>query len=399
MNSQLQMGTSRADITPAVPVTTNGMGPGNVAKSVESRLEIRAFTFSKGRKAFTLLTCDLLCVDPEITGLVRDSLRPEAVKRWKEWELFISASHTHWGPVVHSDSVLVPQNEEYRRLFAEKARAAAMETFGSLEPVTLELGRTECLMNINRRAVVNGVAFMQPVYPEYTFAAVDRPADREVIVVAGRKKDGGYKGILVNWNCHPICFPIKYDAVSSCFVGRTMQVLREKYNCVCGYTNGALGNAAPLLGLKGAESRDLVANDLASRVSGLLDGGSMVKNTGSVFEACTWQIRVKTYPPGMTYCFPEFRGKKRATLTLGMFRVGQWASGLVPGESFAELAMAFKKRAGVPFPQICSLTNGSYGYMVPEGEFRYGGYEPSVALCAPGEPERLFESLAEHIRK
>ena len=70
MNSQLLLGTSCVDITPAIPVTTNGMGPGNVAKSVESPLEIRAFTFSMGRKAFTLLSCDLLCVDPDTAAFM-----------------------------------------------------------------------------------------------------------------------------------------------------------------------------------------------------------------------------------------------------------------------------------------------------------------------------------------
>ena len=52
MNDQLFMGRSCVNITPAVPVTTDGMGPGNVAKSVESDLEIRGFTFCQGRKGF-----------------------------------------------------------------------------------------------------------------------------------------------------------------------------------------------------------------------------------------------------------------------------------------------------------------------------------------------------------
>ena len=399
MNNLLYMGTGCVDITPEVPVTTNGMGPGNVAKSIESNLEIRGFTFAMGEKAFTLLTCDLLYLNEATVDVIRDRIRPEALKHWKEWDFFIASSHTHWAPVVHTNSVHVPANAEYRQFVIDKSAEAAAETFRTMEPVTLETGRTECLMNINRRAVVNSVAFMQPVYPEYTFASVNRPVDREVIVTAGRRADGSYKGILVNWNCHPICFPIKYDAISSCFVGKTMQILMEKYNCVCGYTNAALGNSCPLLGLKGKESRDLVANDLSAKVSELLDSGRMIKNDCEVFETDFWDVEVKTYPPGMTYCFREFWGKETARIPLGMFRIGHWAVGTIPGESFAELAMDFKKRAGVAFPQISSLTNGSYGYMVAKDEFQYGGYEPSVALCAPGEPEKLFDSLLEHINK
>ena len=48
MNNLLYMGTGCVDITPEVPVTTNGMGPGNVAKSFESNLEIRGVTFAMG---------------------------------------------------------------------------------------------------------------------------------------------------------------------------------------------------------------------------------------------------------------------------------------------------------------------------------------------------------------
>lgn len=397
MKNQLFMGTAFADITPQVPVTTNGMGPGNVAKSVESNLEIRGFTFAKGEKAFTLLTCDILDVNREIVEEIRSAILPQALKIWKEWDFFIAASHTHWGPVLHSHSVRVPVNREFGRFFVQQACRTAEESFGDMEPVTLELGRTQCRMNINRRAVVNGVSFMQPVYPEYTFAAVDRPVDHEVIVAAGKRTDGSCKGILVNWNCHPICFPIKYDAVSSCFVGKTMKILKEKYNCICGYTNAALGNAAPLLGLKGEESRDLVADDLAAKVSELLDSGKMVQNRCDVFKTDFWEVEAATYPPGMTYCFKEFWGKEKALLPLGIFRIGDWAVGAVPGEALAELAMEFKKRAPVAFPQISSLTNGSFGYMIPRDEFQYGGYEPSVALCAPGEPEKIFASLAEHI--
>lgn len=397
MNELLLMGTACLDITPAVPVTTNGMGPGNVAKSVESNLEIRGFTFAKGAKAFTLLTCDILDVDRETVEEIRSLILPQAQKRWQEWDLFIAASHTHWGPVLHSHSVRVPENKEFRTWFIQQACKAAEDSFENMEPVTLELGRTECLMNINRRAVVNGVSFMQVEYPEYTFAAVDRPVDREVIVAAGRRADGSYKGILVNWNCHPICFPIHYDAVSSCFAGRTMQILMEKYNCVCGYTNAALGNAAPLLGLRGKESRDLVANDLSSKVSQLLDSGRMITNECDVFKTEFWDVEVETYPQGMTYCFQKYWNTPRVSIPVGLFRIGQWAVGALPGETFAELAMEFKKNASVAFPQVSSLTNGSFGYLIPREEFQYGGYEPSVTIFSPGEPERIFESLIKHI--
>ena len=397
MNDQLLMGCACVNITPAVPVTTDGMGPGNVAKSVESDLEIRGFTFAKGEKAFTLLTCDLLHIDRKDFEIIEQKIRPEALKHWKEWSLFVAASHTHWAPVLHSLNVALSGNSEYCNFIYGKAFEAAVSTFGNMEFVSLELGKTTCSMNINRRAIVNGVSFMQPVYPEFTFASVNRIVDHEVIVAAGKRADGSYKGILVNWNCHPICFPIKYDAISSCFVGRSMNTLMKKYGCVCGYTNGALGDAAPLLGLKGAESRNMVADDLALQVSKLLESGQMYKNSSDIFETAFWEEEAKTYPEGMGFCFKEFHGKDKVSIPLGMFRIGEWASGMIPGEAFAALSLDFKKRAGVRFPQITSLTNGIYGYMIPEDEFQYGGYEPTVALCAPGDPEKIFDSLVKHI--
>ncbi|MBO5792095.1 MAG: hypothetical protein J6S54_06430 [Lentisphaeria bacterium] len=399
MDSQLFVGTSCVDITPStLPVITDGMG-GCVAKSVESNLEIRAFTFAKGKKAFTLLTCDLLHFYEETIAAARELIRPEAMKQWEEWDFFLAASHTHWGPVLHSCNAKVPANKEYGEFFISKAFEAAKGTFDTMECVSMELGRTQCRMNINRRAIVNGVSFMQPVYPEYTFASVDRPVDHEVVVASFKRADGSYKGILVNWNCHPICFPIAYDAISSCFAGRTMKLLMEKYKCVCGYTNGALGDAAPLLGLKGAESRDMVANDLFAKTAALLDNGTMEKNDCSVFETDFWEMEIKTYPEGMVYCFKEFWGKESAALSLSLFRIGEWAAAIVPGETFAHFSKDFKARSGVKFPQVCSLTNGCFGYMVPRDEFQYGGYEPSVTMCAPGEPERIFDSYVERMKK
>ena len=124
----------------------------------------------------------------------------------------------------------------------------------------------------------------------------------------------------------------------------------------------------------------------------------MYKNSCDTFETAFWEMEAKTYPEGMGFCFQEFLGKEKFSIPLGIFRIGEWASGIIPGEAFAALALDFKKRAGVKFPQITSLTNGIYGYMIPEDEFQYGGYEPTVALCAPGEPEKIFNSLVEHLR-
>ena len=100
MNDQLFMGSCCVNITPAVPVTTDGMGPGKVAKSVESDLEIRGFTFAKGEKAFTLLTCDLLHIDRQDFKSIEQKIRPEALKHWKEWDCFPRCAYENRGKSV-----------------------------------------------------------------------------------------------------------------------------------------------------------------------------------------------------------------------------------------------------------------------------------------------------------
>ena len=82
MSVSLHLGTAVVNTTPqTLPVVTNGMGPGNVAKSVESDLEIRGFTFASGDQAFTLLTCDILYVDAEAAADIESRIRPEASER------------------------------------------------------------------------------------------------------------------------------------------------------------------------------------------------------------------------------------------------------------------------------------------------------------------------------
>jgi len=64
----------------------------------------------------------------------------------------------------------------------------------------------------------------------------------------------------------------------------------------------------------------------------------------------------------------------------------------LPGEMFAELGLAIKKRSPFRYTMIAELANGAIGYIPDRRSYAEGNYEPASARCAAGSGEKLVES-------
>ena len=111
--SQLFSGTSRIDITPAVPISMGGYGQraGQKSRAVNDRLFAKALYLANESARFLMITTDLICIP---NGLAREAAQ-EIVRtlRIGDEQICITASHTHSGPEIMEFLTRTAEVEEY----------------------------------------------------------------------------------------------------------------------------------------------------------------------------------------------------------------------------------------------------------------------------------------------
>lgn len=388
MDNFLLAGTSKINITPQVPSDLAGMGRENIAKDIESNLYMRAFSFKKEDKTITIVCCDVLGIDDEIKEEISKSIGPSN-------ELFICCSHTHWAPALRSNWNY-QVNALYRKFFIESAVKVVNQSIEDIEETKLFCGKTHCSLNQNRRAIVDGTAFMIPVYPELAHLS-NGPVDREVSVLIVKNKHEKIKGLLFNYGCHPISFPVNYDKISADYPGQACSLLEEKYSCISGFINGASGDIAPIGSLRGKFTRNALGETLFKRIAELVDDKKYEANNTDIFKSETFTIPVKYREEVLrrTNWHPaKFENTDYMQFAAGYYLIGQWAGYAFSGELFAKPTLEIKQRSKSKFAHACSYTNGyGGGYLPPSDSYCQGGYEVSVALGAEGSTEIILNEL------
>ena len=69
-----------------------------------------------------------------------------------------------------------------------------------------------------------------------------------------------------------------------------------------------------------------------------------------------------------------------------------------PLELFCEISNEIRDSSPFPYTFYFGLTNGWLGYMLPESEFKYGGYEPDVSPYTPAAARDLTEAVVGYLK-
>jgi hypothetical protein len=64
---------------------------------------------------------------------------------------------------------------------------------------------------------------------------------------------------------------------------------------------------------------------------------------------------------------------------------------------FCEISNEIRDRSPFPYTFYFGLTNGWLGYLLPEAEYKYGGYEPGVSPYTPQAARDLMEAVMTHL--
>lgn len=193
--SNIYVGASTADISPALPVALMGQFHLRVAETADTPLHaaVLAIESKVGNVPLdtaVFVSCDLVYISNQL----RDELREEVKKRipgFNVSKIILSATHTHTAPVLEDDpdesSFLYPipagvtKVKDYRALFTQRVADAIVEAWGSRDRGSVTWGLKRAAVSYNRRAVYkDGTAVMYGRTDRDDFQSLEGYEDHDI---------------------------------------------------------------------------------------------------------------------------------------------------------------------------------------------------------------------------
>lgn len=405
---RIRLGIGKRDITPVEPVPLAGFASrqGNY-EGVERRLYVRAWLLTqeeagKARRSVLIVQGDLVGWDAEWSDRVKGRL----AARWNipTDHMLFHASHTHGGPQTLRDlnPIIGVAHPDYLLALEAAVEKAVADAHHSLEQVEIWRGLGVCEgISVNRRLQVNGATEMMP--------NPDGVNDTEVTVIRFATLQGGTKGVLFHFACHPTTS--SRNNVTSEFVGAAMERLDEQYGeGVSCFLQGCCGDIRPDVQQDGrfvaGDEAIIDANgrQLADAVMTVMQG-AMEPVGPAPLAAWTSEAALPLQPgPSPEQLQPdegdsaairqwkqcllhrqELRHPYR-TLRLQLIRLGANLSLLaLNGEIVVEYGLRIKALAESRILPL-GYSNGIIGYVPTAAQIREGGYESAdshIAFALP----------------
>jgi neutral ceramidase len=153
-SAALRCGIAKADITPTKPVRMAGYASRKeLSQGVHDPLSARAVAFECGGKRAVLVSLDNLGFYNDTAAAIRAAVLERC--KLEPSELMLCAIHTHSAPsLTLSADKDHPNNVEYTRTLAVTTADLVERALGSMEPVSLGVGKGYSPVGMNRREKV-----------------------------------------------------------------------------------------------------------------------------------------------------------------------------------------------------------------------------------------------------
>lgn len=378
-------------------VIGGGIGPGMVSGQ-EGKLQATAVVIH-GNTKLCLIAVDVLMIN-------RDYLDPALQRIEAETgipfdNILVNCSHTHHAPstvTVHG----YPRDEEFCRRTVEAIVAAAREANAIAEksgPTTPVFRQgQEATVGQNSRLLLND-NFIFWIGPRDNAVRPTGPFDVDLPVLAFRKDDGKYAGLLFNHSTH--CIGTRTGKRSPGFYGLAAQELSDELGAPCAFHSGAAGSTHNLV---------LTCDEMVLRIKGAvhdaLAAAQPMSETklASVKREFPYQMRkfddavedqkcvdyCKKYAPShadsIIQVFRDSRAKLQPTqgetrkTWLQAMRIGDVYIATVPAEYFTVLGLEIKRRSPHRYTYVFGLSNDYVGYLPNQEAFDLGGYQTWTGL-------------------
>jgi len=404
----IRAGVSVVDITPPAGLAMSGFAARvEPASGAHDPLTVRALVVGDSAIAIA----DVIGIDAALSARVRlaSGLPPEKVT--------LAATHTHGGPVSMAGRLAGAAAPAFLDRLEAGFLTALRRARETMEPVTLHGGTgTEPGIARNRR---------RP----------DGPVDRGVPVLRLDRADGSVMAVLVSYACHPVVLSsdnLLWTADYPHYVRTALEAALP--GAVALFATGCAGDVNtghsaaasldparhPLRSYAEAEriGRAVAASALAAPLRPLGESVS----AGEAFaelsfapdddlpaQRAAWQAERETAPPiraRMLDIWIDWAARLAADNPPPLMErvtAANWGGArllAMPGEIFARTAQELREAmgAGSSAPLfVLGYADDNPGYIPPEGEFAFGGYEVNEAHRFYGLPAGLAPRSAERL--
>ncbi len=264
---ELKVGGATVSITPELPVALSGQMHTRIAREIDSEVTATAIALEsvedgKAIDQAIMVSCDLVTIREGILELVRERLEGR-LPGFDLSKLFLSATHTHTGPVLEPGRYQIPeegvtQPAAYREFLADRVAGIAVEAWENRKPGAAGWGLGHAVVATNRRVVyADGSAQMYGSTGRLDFREVEGYEDHGVEVLFFWDAGERLIATAINVAC-PAQEVESLSRVSADFWHPVREQLKAKHGedlLVLAWT-GAAGDQSPhLMMRKAAEER------------------------------------------------------------------------------------------------------------------------------------------------
>ncbi len=399
--SSFRAAVVKVDITPDEPKQLLGY-QARKSTGIRDRIYHRILAMDDGRRQFFLISSDLCIISPaeydRVAGWLKKELGIDPVNVW--W----TTTHTHSAPEVgHPDitNVFMPERYEhpvdtvYTDFVGRQLLEGIREARRNLVPARLGIGWGHSNANINRRArLMNGKSTlgMDP----------DGPVDRKIGLIKLEKTDGTLLGTVANYAMHGTVMGNKNLHISGDGPGVVAEYVEKQSGAPMLFINGAAGNIAPIYSTGTGDVLEQFNLMLGDKI---LDASKKIATSTDV-NLHAGEVILET-PRRPDLSWPQRLAKFNRTTKAGehfvrmpirFFRINDelavWGA---PVELFCEISNEIRERSPFPNTFYFGYCNGWFGYLLPENEWEWGGYEPTVSSVTPKAAEDLIKLVMNYL--
>ena len=378
-----------------------------------------------GEERVAFVSVDALTLPGELVAAA--ARRIAEVSPLPAQNLLAAATHTHRG-LCTIDFLGCTPNTEFLRRIEEGIVQAVLEAQEHLDATPAPgQGSIEVLFGLGQEATVGRNSRIllrdgQIGWHGYTEKDVVRPTgpyDPDLHVIALRRPDGGYAGILFNHSVHNIGH-VNPEALSPCFYGLSALEIEQRYGATTLFMPGAFGSNHN----KTFDDSGVPAAECVVRMTAALDEalGEALPVSGAPlcvlrrsfpyhlrsFDEAVEAEAVRRY--GDRYFPEDSEGQQRVFAAmrremaplqgqvrhceLMAIRIGEVAIVGIPGELFGRLGLSLRRRSPFRHTIIIGLANDEIGYLPDRRAYADGGYQTWVGWhcrTAPGTGEAMVD--------
>lgn len=395
----LRAGTSRIEITPAIPVTLAGYeSRKELSQGVHDPLSARALAFEEHGRHLVLVSVDILGFYNKTAAPLRQAILDAC--HLEPSELFLAAIHTHSAPnpglapapgqtnLVHTNNVAF--TETLRGQLVQVVREALERAV----PVKLQAGSGSSPVGVNRRQVARDAAGNPSIDLGRNPSLL---TDREVQVLQIARADSGEPAtVLFAYNTHSTSLGPANYLISGDVHGLAEQFI-ERYlgsGVVAPGFAGASGDIDPWVRvLPDFRATNgwipepvLLGTMLGEEVVRVLERMPKEDLAGGIGTA----FKTLELPGKSSGDIRATNGAPTTRLDLTVGRVGPVAFVGLGGEVFNEIGQAIKRASPFPTTIVITHCNGASGYLPTLPAYLEGGYEVKSSRFAPGAANQVI---------